>query len=153
MIGTALSLLAAGLSEPTWSAELYSLPGENGLELFLLDNHLQTPALKLRPDVQSRLMVAEDGSLTFTPQDSLAKYFDLNETAKTDGAKVEYRGFLTSPLGRVLSVAGEFKPNLGSASMETANSQQPEERKFDLGSPQSGRNGWDQDLGLKVLSF
>jgi len=150
-MGLALSLMVIGFSGTGFAADLYSLPGEDGLELFLLDNHLQTPALNLRGNAATRVTVGEDGSITFGPRDSMAKYFGLNEVKHDE--PVGYRGFRTSPLGRVLNVGGEFKPNLGPATMETADSQQPIERKFDLGTPQGGRTGWEQDLGIRVLSF
>ena len=152
-VGLTISLLVVGFCGLAWAADLYSLPGEDGLELFLLDNHLQAPVLNLRENAGSRVTVGDDGSLTFSPTDSLAKYFGLNEGAKNAEPRVGYRGFRTSPLGRVLNVEGEFSPNLGPASIETANSQQAVERRFDLGQPQAGRTGWEQDLGIRILSF
>lgn len=154
-IVAAFSMMVVGFSGLASAANLYSLPGEDGLELFLLENHLQTPTLDLHKNAGNRVTVTEDGSLTFGPTDSLAKYFGMNnDGVKNDeSAKLAYRGFRTSPLGRVLSVGGEFTPNMGPASIATADSQQAMERKFDLGKSQSGRTGWEQDTGFKILSF
>lgn len=152
MIGLALSLLVVG-GGTAWGAELYSLPTEDGLELFLLENHIQAPALDVHGSARLGLTVGEDGALTFSKPDSLAKHFGLNGSATPNGRSVGYQGFRTSPLGRVLSIEGQFQPNLGPATLETADNGQPVERRFDFGKPQSERGGWESGQGLRVLSF
>ena len=152
MIGLALSLLVVG-GGMAWGAELYSLPTEDGLELFLLDNHVQVPVLDMHSGAQLSLSVGEDGALTFSKPDSLAKHFGLNGSATPNGETVGYQGFRTSPLGRVLSIQGQFQPNLGPAMLETADNSQPVERRFDFGKAQSERGGWENGQGLRILSF
>jgi len=152
MIGAALSLLVVG-GGTAWSAELYSLPTEEGLELFLLDNHIQAPALDVHAGVRSSVTVGEDGALTFSKPDSLAKHFGLNNAATSNREAVGYQGFRTSPLGRVLSIQGQFQPDLGPATLETADNGQSMERRFDFGKPQAERGGWENGQGLRILSF
>ena len=152
MIGLALSLLLVG-SGTAWGAELYSLPTEDGLELFLLENHIQAPTLDVHAGVRPSLTVGADGALTFSKPDSLAKHFGLNGSATPNGGAAGYQGFRTSPLGRVLSIEGQFQPNLGPAMLETADSGRPVERRFDFGKPQAERGGWENGQGLRVLSF
>jgi len=152
MIGLALSLLVVG-GGTAWGAELYSLQTEDGLELFLLDNHLQAPVLDVHAGARLGLTVGEDGVLTFSKPDSLAEHLGLNGSGTPNGRSVGYQGFRTSPLGRVLSIEGQFQPNLGPAMLETADNGQPVERRFDFGKAQSERGGWESGQGLRVLSF
>lgn len=144
-IGFVLCMAGTGIA-----ADLYTLPTEDGMELFLLDSKLQTPSLDMRGTAQTSLTIGEMGDLTFKRPDSLTKHIGSGPTVTT--AESGYRGFRTSPLGRVLSVEGQFQPDLGVANVETATSQLPE-RKFDLGSPQTERGGWQNGQGLRILSF
>jgi hypothetical protein len=150
IIAMALSL---GLAGTGVAADLYTLPTEEGLELFLLENHLQAPSLDVHSNARTGLTLGEDGFLTFTKPDSLARHFGVMGTAQTDQPAVGYQGFRTSPLGRVLSVEGRFHPNLGPATVETADSGQPAELRFDLGARQRERAGWEDGQGLRILSF
>ena len=152
MIGLALSLLVVG-GGTAWGAELFSLPTEDGLELFLLDNHIQEPALDVHAGARPSLTVGENGALTFSKPDSLARHFGLNGSTMANGEAIGYQGFRTSPLGRVLSIQGQFQPDLGPATLETADNGQIVERHFDLGKPQAERGGWEDGQGMRVLSF
>ena len=152
MIGIAALFIVAG-ADSAIGADLYSLQTEDGLELFLLDNHLQAPVLDVHAGARLGLTVGEDGVLTFSKPDSLAKHLGLNGSATPNGETVGYQGFRTSPLGRVLSIEGQFQPNLGPAMLETADNGQPVERRFDFGKAQSERGGWESGQGLRVLSF
>ena len=134
------------------AADLYTLPTEDGVELFLLDNHLETPVLDLRGTSKPSLTVGQTGELTFARPDSLTKHFGVENASKTSAPSVTYQGFRTSPLGRVLNVEGRFQPDLGTATMETASGQLPE-RHFDLGTPTTGRGGWQEGQGLHIFSF
>lgn len=135
------------------AADLYSLPTEEGLELFLLENRLQAPSLDLHASKRLALTLGEDGGVTLNRPDSLAGKFGMEEKATIDRQIVGYQGFRTSPLGRVLGVEGRFQPNLGPATMETADSGQLAERRLDLGTPQSERGGWEDGHGVRILSF
>jgi hypothetical protein len=148
----AMSLLL-GVSGAGLAADLYSLPTEDGLELFLLENRLQAPSLDLHASKGLALTLGEDGAVTFSRPDSFARHFGVKETAPTDRQIVGYQGFRTSPLGRVLNVEGRFQPDLGPATMQTADSGQLAERRLDLGTPRSERGGWEDGHGMRILSF
>ena len=152
VIGIATLFIVAG-ADSAIGAELYSLPTEDGLELFLLDNHIQAPALDVHAGARPSLTVGENGALTFSKPDSLARHFGLNGSTMPNGEAVGYQGFRTSPLGRVLGIQGQFQPSLGPAMLETADNGQMVERRFDLGKPQAERGGWENGQGLRVLSF
>lgn len=152
IVGMASLLVVAGAGS-AFAADLYSLPTEDGLELFLLDNHIQSPILNLHRDTGTTLTVGQDGALTFTRRDSLADQFGLPDTWKPSQPSVGYQGFRISPFGRVLSVEGRFQPDLGPATVETANSGQAVERRFDFGTSASERAGWENGQGMRILSF
>jgi len=134
------------------AADLYTLPTDDGMELFLLDNHLQTPSLDMRGTANTSLTIGGMGELTFTRPDSLNKHFGFKSANRTNDS-VSYQGFRTSPLGRVLSVEGRFQPDLGTATVETADSGQLPERRFDLGTPKNQGRGWEDGQGLRILAF
>lgn len=142
-----------GIAGAAVAADLYTLPTEDGLELFLLENHLQAPSLDVHSNARPSLTLGEDGALTFTKPDSLARHFGVIGTAQTGQPAVGYQGFRTSPLGRVLSVEGRFQPSLGPATVETADSGQPAGLRFDLGTRQPERAGWEDGQGFRILSF
>ncbi len=147
-IGMAL-LLMTTMTGTASAADLYSLPTEEGLELFLLDNHLASPSLDVRAGAAPNVTMNEEGAITINKPDSLMKQFDRNKNSES---ALTYQGFQTSPLGRVLSVKGQFNQNLGSANMETADTKQAE-RHFDLGTPSNQRGGWEEGQGFRILSF
>lgn len=152
VIGMAALLVIAGAGS-TFAAELYSLPTEEGLELFLLENHIQTPTLDVYRNAGPSLTVGQGGVLTFTQHDSLAEQFGLAGSGRPSEQSLTYQGFRTSPLGRVLNVEGRFRPDLDRATVETADSKQPVEWHFDLGKPVSERAGWEDGQGMRILSF
>jgi hypothetical protein len=125
VLGIAILLGAVGTG---MAADLYTLPTEDGVELFLLDNHLQTPSLDMRGTTNTSLTIGGMGELTFTRPDSLNKHFGV-KSANRPNDSVSYQGFRTSPLGRVLSVEGRFQPDLGTVTVETADSGQLPERR------------------------
>ena len=135
------------------AADLYTLPTEDGVELFLLDNHLESPVLDLRGTSKAGLAVGEMGELTFARPDSLTRHFGLDSNSRASAPSVSYQGFRTSPLGRVLNVEGRFQPDLGTVTVETADSGRLPERHFDLGTPNTGRGGWQEGQGLQIFSF
>jgi hypothetical protein len=147
------ALLVMGGAGSAFAAELYSLPTEEGLELFLLENHIQTPTLEAYRNAGSSLTLGQGGVLTFAQRDSLAEHFGLTGSGRPSEQSLTYQGFRTSPLGRVLNVEGRFQPTLDPARVETADSKQAVERHFDFGKPVSERAGWENGQGMKILSF
>lgn len=144
--------LSCGTVGTAIAADLYTLPTEDGVELFLLDNHLETPTLDMRGTSKPGLTVGQMGELTFARPDSLTRHFGVDNN-NANAPSVSYQGFRTSPLGRVLNVEGRFQPDLGTVTVETADSGRLPERHFDLGTPNTGRGGWQEGQGLRIFSF
>lgn len=148
-----LIALSLGVAGPGFATEIFTLVTEDGLELFLLDSQLRMQSLDIRSQMRAEITVEEDGALIVTRPDSFAKHFGLADRVQNDQPAIGYRGFHTSPLGRVLSVEGRFRPNLGPATIETAAGSQSAERRFDFGTRPSDYSGWAEGQGFRILSF